>query len=499
MREVTSKTSGGAVEREPSLGAALQQLGPIGAAFGRFLCWRADLVSFADWLSLRSVSPTAPPLSRSDVTGRLTATLGDVGRSLAAHLQPSPCWSTIWRCGYRTVHDDRLVVVQVARDPFPDSAFEACENRLRRLRLPALDSALAPEAWTQFCEWARLADDPARERECLEAYGQLVDDTAVRLPVPIPELSAGRVLCWPWIDGRSASSVVGSDGDGVVRISEGLLDALLVLSVVDGDLDLEAMAIDEHGRLVLRRATRLIPVPPGHAETALEYLSAVVAADDSLAARLLARLAGERCAGRGPAIADAHWRLTPQIRADLRLRRSAAAFEGLWRALSAMATGRPLFLDAMNRSLVALGTWDAETPVAGDGEADRLEEAHWAVLGRLLRARLDAARARGGMEWLAAAGLSLLEEVREIVGTASETRGRDVGQGGGRSEYGDGGATARPGVNVPRQAMVVVALTCVWLAVVRWGRAAEGAWPAVVAAVAAAGLFWVVSRMGDEA
>jgi hypothetical protein len=247
---------------------------------------------------------------------------------------------------------------------------------------------------------------------------------------------------------------------------------------------------------VLRRATRLIPVPPGHAENALEYVSAVVASDDSLASRLLAKLAGGRFADRGPAIADAHWRLVPRVRAGLRLRRSAAAFEGQWRALGTLGAGRPVFLDAMHRSFVAVGTWDAETPAPGDAEVDRLEEAHWAVLGRLVRSRLDAVRARGGVEWLAAAGLSMLEEVRQVVGTDSETRRGDGWRGRGRDERVDDQATGHSRANVPRQVVVVVVLLAVWLASVRWGSLADGTWPAVVAAAAAIGLFWVVSRMG---
>lgn len=496
MREAAEGTSVGTAGREPPLGERLARAGPLFAALGQFLCWRTDLVPPAGGSTLRPLTAAAPPLPRADVAGLLVGTLGDAGRTLAARLDPSPCWSTPWRCAYRATHDDRPVVVQVARDPLPDSAFDACEAGLRAWRHPGLDAALSPEAWRQFREWVRLADDPARERACLDAYGQVAGEAAVRLPAPIPALSAGRVLCWPWVDARPARAVVGADGDGVVRISEGLLDALLVLSVIDGDLDLEALAVDDHGRLVLRRATRLIPLPPGSAETALEYVSAVVAGDDALAARWLARLAGERHAGRASEIADAHWRLVPHVGANLRLRRSAAAFDGLWRALAAVGPARPLFLDAMHRSLVALGTWDAETPAPDDGEPDRLEEAHWAVLGRLIRARIDDVRTGGGAEWLAAVGLSLIEGGRQAVGMESETGRGDGWRRGARGERAEDETAGPTRARLQRQVMVVVALTAVWLAAVRWGSVAGGIGPAMVAAAAAAGLFWVVSRMG---
>jgi predicted unusual protein kinase regulating ubiquinone biosynthesis (AarF/ABC1/UbiB family) len=80
----------------PRLAAALAELGPVFASFGRYLATRVDLVSRRDALALSVIPDRAAPMSEADVLATVERELGTpVDRRFFA-FEPRPRVSTIW-------------------------------------------------------------------------------------------------------------------------------------------------------------------------------------------------------------------------------------------------------------------------------------------------------------------------------------------------------------------------------------------------------------------
>src|SRR5205807_5282902 len=132
---------------------ALEELGGLYAAFGQFLCWRADLLP-ADYLGrLRHIRVPVAPVSIPDVSKTLSSELGAAGDTLAQNLERDPCWNTLARCAYRAQYHGTAVAVQVARDPIPEAAFEAFESGLRLIGEARIAEATGPATLLRFREW----------------------------------------------------------------------------------------------------------------------------------------------------------------------------------------------------------------------------------------------------------------------------------------------------------------------------------------------------------
>jgi hypothetical protein len=476
------------------LRAALEELGGLYAVFGQFLQWRADLLR-TDYLGqLRHVRVAIPPIALSEFDRIVEAELGPAAAA-ALEWEREPCWSTFARCAYRARYQGRMVAVQLARDPIPNAAFEAFESGVKLIQEPSLREALRPATLAQFRDWVRLSDSPARERAHLEALHSIRDKTLVQYPALIPELSTQQVLCVEWVDGQSVAALMAQgSAQSVQRLAECVLEQLCTVTALDGDFDLESMALTAEGRLTVRRANRMIAIPPPLAHAGLKYISAVLASNAPSAAHMLARLSDGAGSNLETRLLDELSNLEPELKVNLQFPQSAAIFEGNWRALARTGVKKPLFLDVLHRNLVAAGYWSAENSAAPAATTDFIAEAQWPVLGKILRARVgDLSNRETVSDWFIGSGMLFFESLRQITRLAEGLRENDVSVGVDVRQD-DEGSKIHQRI---RSGILIGMLFIAFLTSVRFAIAAEGAWLVALSAIAVASalaLFWFVSR-----
>src|SRR5262249_49905561 len=161
----------------------------------RFLCWRADLLPSDYVLALRQVRATVPPIPREDFGLILLADAGTAGKAMANALEREPCWSTLQRCAYRSQFRHETVLVEVAREPISDKAFQAFARTVRRLDDPFIRRAASRRGLAQFREWLNTGQSLDRERSFLKSIEES-GASEVHYPVVIPEACGRRVLTW---------------------------------------------------------------------------------------------------------------------------------------------------------------------------------------------------------------------------------------------------------------------------------------------------------------
>ena len=475
---------------------ALEELGGLYAAFGQFLCWRADLLR-PDYLGrLRQIHVTPPSMEIALFTRILESELNEAASPLAQSLEREPCWNTLARCAYRAQHQGRTIAVQVARDPIPDAAFEAFDAGIARMDEEGARQALKPAALAGFREWMRLTDSPARERSYIEALGAVQGKTVAQYPTLIPEISTERVLCFEWIEGRSFASLIAEgSAPAVERLAECVLEQICTLAAVDGDFDPESMALSPQGKLIVRRANRMVAIPPFLTRYGLKYVSAVLASNGGAAAQMLLRLGSTRHGlNLEQRLLDELSNLEPELKINLQYPPSAAIFEDNWRALTRIGADKPLFVDILHRNLIATGYWNAETAPQTAPARDFLAEAQWPVLGRMLRARLGEMATRDtASDWFIGSGLLFFESLRQMNRLAEGLRENDFSMGVDLQRDEDNTKVHER----IRLGILIGMLLVVFLACLRFAVSAEGAWSAVLsglAVIAGFALFWFVSR-----
>ena len=251
--------------------------------------------------------------------------------------------------------------MQLARDPIPDAAFESFEAGVRLIQDEKVRETLKPATLARFREWMRLSDSPARERAYLEALHSIREKTLTQYPVLIPELSTENVLTFEWVEGESVASLIAKGSPQAVhRLAEYVLEQFCTIAALDGDFDAESMTLAPSGRLALRRASRMVAIPPSLTSASLKYVSSVLASNAPSAAHMLARLSGGSATNLETRLLDELSNLEPELKVNLQFPLSAAIFEGNWRALTRTGAGKPLFLDIMHRNVIAVGYWNAE-------------------------------------------------------------------------------------------------------------------------------------------
>jgi len=478
---------------------ALEELGGLFTAFGQFLCWRADLLS-TDYLGrLRQLKITVSPVPMIDVTRTISSELGanENAIALAQGLEPRLCWNTMARCAYHAQYRGRAIAVQVARDPIPDSAFESFEAGLKLIDDEALSQALQPAVLAGFREWMRLSDSPARERSYLAALDSVREKTIVLYPLLIPEISTEKLLCFDWVEGETiASRIAQGSPQAVSRVAECVLEQCCSIAALDGDFDPEAMVLTDSGRLALRRANRLLAVPPALTNTCLKYISAVLASNGPSAAQMLVKLASSQpTLGLEQRLLDALSSLEPELKINVQFPPSAAIFEGNWRALKRTGVQEPLFLDILHRNLIAVGYWNAEAAVPALPAPDLIADAQWPVLGRILRTRLgEMATRETASDWFVGSGLVFFEAMRQVNRLAEGLRENDISLGVETQNGEDDEGKAQKRI---RLGILIGMLFVLFLACLRFAVSAEGIWSAALSALAIASafaLFWFVSR-----
>ena len=477
---------------------ALEELGGLFAAFGQFLCWRADLLSTEYLGRLRQLRITVAPVPMGDVTRTISSELGanENAAALAQGLEPRVCWSTLSRCAYHAQYRGRAIAVQVARDPIPDSAFESFEAGVRLIEDERLSEAVKPAVLAGFREWMRLSDSPARERSYLAALDSVREKTLAQYPVLIPEISTEKLLCFEWVEGETlASCIARGSPHAVGRAAECALEQVCSVAAIDGDFDPESMVLTASGRLALRRANRLLAVPPASANACLKYISAVLASNAPAAAQMLVKLASSRpILSLEQRLLDALSSLEPELKINMQFPPSAAIFEGNWRALKRTGVEEPLFLDILHRNLIAVGYWNAEAAAPPLPAADFIAQAQWPVLSRILRTRLGEMLSREtASDWFIGSGLVFFEAMRQVNRLAEGLRESDISLG---VDIQNGQDQEKAHQRI-RSGILIGMLFVAFLACLRFAVNAEGTWSTVLSALAIAtgfALFWFVSR-----
>jgi hypothetical protein len=477
---------------------ALTELGGIYAAFARFLGWRADLLSGAYISQLRRVRLNLPVVPLADVAATIRRELGTAAEELANNLASVPLWNTLSRTAYLSRYRSQSVIVEVAHDPIAEENFVEFQKGLRSLGSPELASVVAPARLSEFREWIRNGESLARERSFLEVLGDYRGETLVDYPLLIPELSTSAILCWPAIEGRPVSELIGEgNSNAPVLIASAILEQFFSLSMVDGDLDLDAMIVDQNNRLHIRRLNNPIAVLPGVINTGIKYISAVLAANAPLSAQMLIRLMiSQPPLDLEKQLIEEFSGVEPELKINRWFPPSAGAFESNWRALTKIAPSRPMFLDCLHRNMLAVGYWNSDAVSAGAPALDAISEAMWPVVGRLVRTQFGMMLNRESAgEWAFGSSLLLFSTFREMNRLVEELRENDITVGVDCSDW------RRPEKDEGRilYRVILGGLLVVLLMGLQWGGSASEPWSTllkILAVCALPAMFWAISKIG---
>jgi hypothetical protein len=477
---------------------AFEQLGGLYGAFARFLTWRADLLEGAYISRLRKVRLNLPMVPASAVRATVRRELGPEAADLADDLSEFPEWNTLFRTAYLSVYRGVPVIVEVARDPFTDADFEEFQQGMRALGRPELAGLTAPSVLTQFGEWMRNGESIARQRSFLEVLSHYQGDTLADYPRLIPELCTPHLLCWPAVEGQKMRErIARGDSDVVILMAAAILEQFFSLSMVDADLDPDAMVVDADNRLHFLRLHNPIAVLPGLINTGIKYVSAVLAGNAPVAAQHMIRLMiSKPPLDLEKQLMDEFSGIEPELKINRWFPASAGAFESNWRALTKLVPVRPMFLDCLNRNLVAVGYWNSDAVRAGAPLVDAISEAQAPVVGRLVRTQFGMLLNReSAQEWTVGTGLLMFGTFREMNRLVEEMRENDISVGVDVSDWRHAEKEeGRVGYQV-----VLAGLLVVFLASLQWGGVAPEPWSWVLkllAIGAVPAMFWVISRIG---
>jgi hypothetical protein len=487
-------------ETRPDAGAeglcrALLQLGGLYFSFARFLSWRSDLLPGSYISNLRRLRFDCPPVAVSSVALAIRNELGPTAEEVAARLSPVPVWNTPLRTAYRSEYRGEPVFVEVARDAIAEESFSELEKGLRSLTHPELTCIGERPVMTQFRDHVRNGESLARERSFLEALGHR-RESRTEYPVPIPSLSSPSILCWPLIYGQPARQLIEKgDAKSTVLIASAILEQFLSLSIVDADLDLDAMVVRD-GRLHFQRLTNPVSVLPRAIDTGVQYIGAVLAGNATRSAQTLIRMViSQPALDLEKRLMEQFSAIEPELKIKMWFPPSAGAFESNWRALTKIVPSRPLYLDCLHRSLLAAGYWNADAVAAGAPAHDAIAEAMWPAIGGLLKDRFDSLNRESLPEWAIGSGMLMLSTLREVNRQVEELRESDFTVGVERYEGNQLTRKGRRGLNPA----VLAVLTAIFLASLQWGGAAPPPWALllkIVAAVALVAMLWAISKTG---
>ncbi len=490
-------------ENRPDAGAvglceALVELGGLYAAFARFLGWRADLLGGSYISHLRRVRLELPLVPPSAVAEIIRAEVGVAADELAGSLAPTPLWNTLSRTAYLARYRYQPVIVEVAHDPVPEESFEGFEKGLRALGRPELAGAVTPAVRSQFRECIRNGESLVRERSFLEVLSNYRGETLAEYPVLIPELCTPKILCWPAVEGRPVSELIEQgDGNTPVLIASAVLEQFFTLSMVDADLDLNAMIVDRDNHLHFRRLNNPVAVLPGVINTGIKYIAAVLAANAPRSAQTLIRLiVAQPPLDLEKRLMEEFSGVEPELKINMWFPASAGAFESNWRALTRILPSRPFFLDCLHRNLVAAGYWNSDAIRAGAPAKDAIAEAMWPVVGQVIRAQAGALLNREAAgEWAFGSGLLMFSTFREMNRLVEELRENDITVGVDASDW------RRPESGESRilHQVILGGLLVFFLMSLQWGSAAPEPWSILLKILAVCTLpamFWAVSKIG---
>ncbi len=432
---------------------------------------------------------SVPPVPITEFEQALVQELGGKGEVLARGLSPNPCWSTPARCAYQTHFQSLHLVVQLARPSLSEASVEELVVNLRNSGHGIAGIVTEPRVVAEFSEWLNVTRTPSSERALLEGLSQMRGKTHARYPALLPEFSTDRILCWPWIEGEPFRADLTSASPKLrAALVEAVLEQICVLGFVDGELDWSDVVALHGGRLAFRRISRAIAVPMGRNRFVLRYIASTLGENTADAARWLLELTGYRGSPQMKTrLVAVMSEVQPEFSGMRRILPPLAAFVGGWRALSNMGIERPLFLDYMHKSLVALA--DAQ---AAPG---CVQEAQAAVIGTMLRNRFgDIVQGESIKEWVMASGMVALESLRYANRLAGEFRDEAISSRNPPDVTGHQTHLDRSfGYGMLTAILLVIFLVCL-----RWSYTVSVPWSTVLAVgvvVSAIAMFWSVSRM----
>lgn len=483
---------------------SFEQLGGLYGAFAQFLSFRADLLGAAYLAELRQVRVAAPALSRDVFIDKLKAALPpDVAEALTRGLDADPVWATLHRTAWRSWHKGQRVVLQAANPAVTDAEISAFTAGIARLGHKDLARATAPEVIAQFTDWLRQSESLAQERSYLAVLARFRGETLAEYPALLEDLTTADLLAWPWVEAEPAARLLRNGASDVVtKIAAAVLEQYCSLAIIDAALDLDQIGVTRAGRIVMHRVSRAMAVPPPQVNTGMKYIAAVLLGESAAMVQTLVPLAtGQPAPDREKELMNLLSGIEPELKVHLWFPRAAAAFESNWMALAKLLRKRPLYLDSLHRNLEAVGYWNAAAVAAGGPMTDALAEAHAQVVERVLRTQVGLLLNRRAVtEWSTGAGLLAFGAMREMNRVAEEIRDNNLTMGVDiRESAASGAGDAGSGSRQVRLGVLIAVLLVALLISLRWGAAAgAGAAQAakVVAIATAAGLFWLVAKLG---
>jgi hypothetical protein len=266
--------------------------------------------------------------------------------------------------------------------------------------------------------------------------------------------------------------------------------------MVDADPDPAVMVIDRNDRLHFRRLSSPIAVPPSVINSGIKYISAVLAGNASLSAQMLIRMMHTRPSlDLERMLMDEFSGVEPELKIHMWFPPSAATFESNWRALAKLEPARPLFLDCLQRNLVAAGYWNAYSVRSGAPVSDAIPEAQWPVIGGLIRTQFNMLLDKEtAMDWAVGSGLALSGALREMNRLSEEMRDNDFTV---PVEIANPAKPERRPGMLP-YGLLLASLFTILLGSVLLGGRAPAPWPVLLKVLAAGTLpamFWAVSRI----
>jgi hypothetical protein len=485
---------------------AFEELGGVYLVFARFLLWRADLLSVEYLTALREIDYDLPPVPRDEVIAILHRELGGLSDDLIRQLEREPVWSTLSRTAYLSWFQNTLTVVQVCRERIPDAELKAFETGIIFLGHADVCHVASPRIIDEFREWLRQAESCAVERSYLEVMARNRGETLVDYPTLIEPLTTDHVLCWPWVEGETVTSLIRRGSvETIAKVATAVLEEFFALSILDADLQTDAMVVSTAQRLVVRRINKPLSVPPPSVNIGMKYVAAVLEGNASMTVQTLLSMAvGRSMADLESEMLNLISGVEPELKVRLWYPGSAAAFESNWRALAKLEVTRvrPLYLDCLQRNLIAIGYWTGEAVAAGGVPADTIAQAHFPVVSSLVQKNaLQFLDPSVLSEWSVGLGLLTFGAMREGNRWAEELRESELTMEvempealpdirGGRPRHTDG--------NV-KVALAIGGLLTALLVSLRWGSTLTGPAAAVLLAIAVlslAGLVWVVAKIG---
>ncbi|MCP4657115.1 MAG: AarF/ABC1/UbiB kinase family protein [bacterium] len=191
------------------LGPALAALGPVFAAFGRYLSYRADLLPMNDCLTLGEIPDQAPPLPAAEVHEHLAAELDRPHREIFSVFDDEPFESRLFHQSHRArLSSGEAVVVRVLRPP-EEEEIELL-GLLKRV-FPSHGSAVSlafDELLRGFRRILAARLDLAGTADALEFLGRDArrSDLLV-VPQVYRDLSTPQLLTIEWLGGSAVDAI----------------------------------------------------------------------------------------------------------------------------------------------------------------------------------------------------------------------------------------------------------------------------------------------------